>query len=158
MKRKKLILTILAFIIALMIIFSTIIYIYLNMDVELQGKSTFLFTTQQLIIEKNNSKLTVDFDSPKEVNSQNKSKESVWINWILEKNGKITSGSKKSYIVYSIKRISPNGVHLNRIEGGQNFSLEDFEFSWSYGSPFYIWVYPLNKSNRKRLNKLNSTD
>jgi hypothetical protein len=142
MKKKKIILTILGCFILLLISVGICLSLYLNKNVKLQDKSTFLFTTQQLLIEKDHAKLIVDFDSPRQFDSQNKSKESVWINWTLEKDGKITSGRKESYLIFNTKRISPNGVHLNRQEGDQNFSMGEFEFSWSYGSTFFIWVYP----------------
>ena len=142
MKNKKIILTILKIFILLIIIVGIGLSLYLNKDVRLQDKSTFLYTSQQLLIEKNGAKLLVDFDFPKRVESQNKLTETVWINWNLYKDGKITSGKKRSCIVYNVKRISSYSSFLNRLEGNQNFSMGEFEFSWSYGSGFYIWADP----------------
>ena len=146
MKKKTIILIILGCLAILPISVGICLGLYLNKNVTLKNGATFLFTTQQLLIEKDNSKLIVDFDSPVLLDSPGKSEESVWINWILDENGKITSGKKKSYAIYSTKRTSPNGIQLNKIEGEQNVSVGNFEFSWSYGSSFYIWVYPPRKS------------
>ena len=68
------------------------------------------------------------------------SSESCIISTTHIEHDRVTSESKKSFVVYSAEK-RDGGRHLTVVDGSQDFRKAGIEFSWSYASKESIYFY-----------------
>ena len=100
----------------------------------------------KVIFTKDERKLELQIINANNTRKDNILTESLDYNWTIINNDTPTIGTQQSYIKYEITNQTDEGMDIERVEGSDIITHDDFRVGWSYGRESLVYIYPNNYS------------
>ena len=104
-----------------------------------------LSTAEKLFIKVTEGIIVVLVDEPISLREKGTLTESCRFDFSFIKKTQVSSDSFLSSVTYKVDRIDETD-HLTRIEGTQDLFLGGLKLSWSYSSPYAVYIYMPNET------------